>query len=154
MRKLGAKTSLMEFDELRSILFEHIANKNNEKMLYEWQKTADEIGIEKSQLEYVVSQMGKTYFYECKDGFFTKNKAFIEAKYKIRQKPSFQSVNIIGDNNTFANQSSLDKAFISPNKETNNIITPQQNKKGSLIEIASWIGGVVIAIVTVYQSCK
>ena len=144
----------MEFDELKRILFEHIANKNNEDILYEWQKTADEIGIEKSQLEYVVSEMGDKYFYECKDGFFTKNKAFVEAKYNIKQKQSFHSVNIIGDNNTFANQSSLDSAFISPIKDANNIISPQQNKKGSLIEIASWIGGVVIAIVTVYQACK
>lgn len=35
MCKLRVKTNLMEFDELRRILFEHIANKNNEDIVYE-----------------------------------------------------------------------------------------------------------------------
>ena len=115
----------MELYELKRLLFQHIAVKNNEDILHEWQKTADEIGIEKEQLEYVVSEIGNKYFDECKDGFFTKNKAFVESKYNLKEPPSFQAVTIIGDNNTYANQSSLENALISPNKETTKIVNPQ-----------------------------
>ena len=68
----------MELYELKRLLFQNIADKNNEDILHEWQKTADEIGIEKEQLEYVVSEIGNKYFDECKDGFLLKTKRLLK----------------------------------------------------------------------------
>ena len=139
MRKLVVKTNLMELYELKRLLFQHIADKNNEDILHEWQKTADEIGIEKEQLEYVISEIGNKYFDECKDGFFTKNKAFIEAKYRLKDKQSIPIINVSGSGNIISNQSS----FVNSDLNLSNN-PPQKNPamadhKSGFSKIISWI---------------
>lgn len=142
----------MELPQLRELLFAYIRQKDSENALYEWHKTANEIGITKQQLEYVVSEIGRQYFIENKSGFFTTNKCFIEAKYEIKPKINEQKgTSVIGNGNTVIYDSSLVNSEINPfaqikNNKTEHNPPIKSDDKNIWVKIAFWAGLIASAI--------
>lgn len=143
----------MDIPKLKKALLQYVANEPQTGMLHEWQKTANILGIQKNELEYLVNEMGENYFDECKDGFFAKNKSIIEGKHEIKiENSSIITVTTInGDGNTVIQDSSLDKARISPtiDKPTNK--SPHNPPKRSWLEILAWIIGIIAGMVAIYE---
>lgn len=152
----------MDVPKLKNILLKYVANEPTTRMLHEWQKTADILGIQKNELEYLVNEMGESYFDECKDGFFAKNKAIIEGKHDIEKDTGSISINYIGVNNGNANQGRdfdiRDQNF-SNNPPNQNINTKSQKSFWQKIlqfivdNIVQIIVGVIVSLLALFSLC-
>jgi len=58
---------------------------------------------------------------------------------------------VTGNNSIIANQSSFERARISPSMDTTNNTTPNSPNKRSLVEIIMWIVGIISGLILIYE---
>lgn len=150
----------MDIFKLKKTILKYVATQKDVTILHPWQLTADKLGLEKDQLEYLINEIGSDYFIENKDGFFAKNKAVVEGKYEINEEskekdsPSISITNVSGSGNTIIQDSSLENSRINSRSEnTNN--TPQKPP------IISWLLkwwkallafiGIIASLIAIYE---
>ncbi|MDZ4073004.1 MAG: hypothetical protein U1C70_14370 [Sediminibacterium sp.] len=154
----------MDVKQLRKTLFDYIASKENPKLSYNWDTTAQLLGIDIIQLEYLIDEIGDDYFIQNKSGFIPTTKAIVEAKYSVQNSEKADNqINYIGVNYGTANQGRdfdiRDQNF-SNNPPNQNISTKSQKSfwqktlQFIVDNIVKIVVGVIIGLLAIYLGLK
>ena len=151
------ESEIAEADNSKNILHEKYLNPISKEEMDEYFEICEKVvslGVKLGYMKYISKEYDwfelteKGISAKEKGGYF-KYLVFIEKKELEKIKPTIIAENYIGGNNLGIQSSKSD--FINPAIQNANKIIPHKPPKRSFLEIASWVFGIVVAIIAIYE---